>query len=46
VSAISKFVPAGSSTAFFTLRRHTAEHHHAAAYADRGKNRDPGSDGI
>jgi hypothetical protein len=48
VSAISKFVPADkerlrSHIALFTLRRRTAEHHHAA-HSDRGKNHDPGSD--
>ncbi len=33
----------GSKTALFTLRRHTAEIHHAAL-CDRGKNHDPGKD--
>jgi transposase len=39
-------LPRGHRTAFFTLRRHTTEHHHAAASANRGKNRDPGSDDV
>ena len=38
--------PRGHCTAFFTLRGHTTEHHHAAASTDRGKNRDPGSDDV
>jgi hypothetical protein len=48
VSVISKFVPANrepqkiSKIAFFTLRRYTAEHHHAAQ-RNCGKNHDPGS---
>jgi len=48
VSVTSKFVPAEPEQsvlviALFTMRHHTAEHHHAANL-DRGKNHDPGSD--